>query len=188
MDRSDRDGRRFRNIFFALYPDDQTAEQAIDLTCLLQRRHGLIGPAMTRDRLHITLRCVCGAYDPPQRDIERAMTAAAGVRMPPFVVGLDRVLSWPNKRRAHPLVAVGDDGDIGVRMLHERLEIALRQGGMAKPGRRAITPHMTLLWGPVEAPETAIPTLCFAASEFRLIDSPHGEGRHHVLGRWPLEP
>jgi 2'-5' RNA ligase len=187
MGRSDREGRRFHNIFFGLCPDDQTAEEAIDLTCFLQRRYGLIGPAMTRDRLHITVRRVCGAYDPPKQDIERAMAAAASVRMPPFVVGLNRVLSWPNKRPAHPLVAIGDEGDIGVRMLHERLEVALRQAGMAKPRKLAIKPHMTLLWGPVEAPETLIPTMRFVASELRLIDSPYGESRHNVLGRWPLE-
>lgn len=179
--------RRFHNIFFALYPDEETAERAVELTDDLRLRYGLAGRPMARDRLHITLNAVVGAFELPRELIDRAMAAADKVRMAPFVVGLDRVVSWKS-RRARPLVVVGDEGDIGARMLHEQLQVALRQAKVVKPGKRNITPHMTLLRDRVETPETLIRPMRFAVREFRLIDSPYGESRHNILGRWPLEP
>ena len=186
MDGSSREGRRFHNIFFALYPDDETAERAVALTHRFRRRYSLSGRPMARERLHITLNPVGGAYELPTRLIDQAMEAAAKVRMPPFVVGLDRAVSW-NSQGPRPLVVVGDEGDIGARMLYDRLHVALRQTCLVKPGKRSITPHMTLMRDPVETPETFIAPMRFAVREFRLIDSPYGESRHNVLGRWPLE-
>ncbi len=105
--------------------------------------------------------------------------------MRPFLIQMATVLSFKRTRGGlWPVVLSGEDGVIGVAMLCDAIAAALRAEGL--DGRPASTPHVTLAWSEVFVPEQRIEPVTWTGSEFVLIDSLKGVGRHQILGRWPL--
>ena len=95
------------NVFFAVQPDEEGAEEverrAFDLCDAL----GLKGRPMGKGRFHVTLHGI-GTYDGvPQDLIARAAEAAKLVEMPPFEVVFDRAMSFRRRSRKRPLVLGG---------------------------------------------------------------------------------
>lgn len=174
-------------LFFAIQPDEAAADRIAHLIEQLRRRHGLMGRPMARDRLHISLNFV-GAYPqaPPETDIARARRCAAAVAMAPFVVALNRAESWKARAQARPLVLTGDEGVIGIDLLRGAIHQALAGGGLVTPRAADRVAHLTLLWGRHEIAEPLAEPLSWTVRDVVLLNSPFGEGRHEVLGRWPL--
>ncbi len=75
---------------------------------------------------------------------------------------------------------------IGAELLHGAIHKALAMGTMAPRRESAIWPHVSLLWDRAAVPREAVEPIGWTAREFVLLDSPYGEARHEVLGRWPL--
>ena len=174
------------NLFFAVRPDAPTAEDITDLTDWQRRRHGLSGRPTTRGRQHISLNYLGCAFDPPRRLIARAEEVASTVAMRPFVVALDRVVSFQNNAGLRPRVLVGEDGVIGVHALHSVIHQGLADAFVVRRAVPALNPHLTLLRDRLTAPEDPITPVRWWVREFVLIDSLYGESRHELLGRWPL--
>jgi 2'-5' RNA ligase len=165
-------------LFFAAQPDSETAQAIAAFAADLRRAHGLGGAVRAPQLLHITLAFVGRTPGPPAQDvIDHALQAGAAVTARPFVVALNRVQKWT------PVVLVGDEGVVGVDLLHARLARAL--GREPDPSFKA---HMSLIWNARPLAERAAPPIRFAVREFVLIRSIQGQGRHDVLGRWPLAP
>lgn len=116
--------------------------------------------------------------------MEKAAALADKVSARAFTVTLNQVESW--KGDPHLLVLLGDDGVTGVQQLYAAIHKALAMGTMAPRREPEIWPHVSLLWDRAEAPRQFVEPISWMAREFVLLDSPHGEGRHEVLGRWPL--
>jgi 2'-5' RNA ligase len=136
-------------------------------------------------RLHLSLNFIGTFRGPPTRAVmEKAASLADKVLAAPFRVTLNQVESW--KGDPHPLVLLGDEGVIGVELLHGALHKALAAGTMAPRRQPEFWPHVSLLWDKAEAPRQLVQPVSWVAREFVLLDSLHGEGRHEVLGRWPL--
>ncbi len=136
-------------------------------------------------RLHLSLNFVGTFRGPPTRSVmEKAASLAAKVAMRPFAVTLNQVESW--KGELHPLVLLGDEGVIGVQLLHAAIHKALVAGTMAPRREPELWPHVSLLWDKAQPPREFVEPITWMAREFVLLDSPYGEGRHEVLGRWPL--
>jgi 2'-5' RNA ligase len=172
-------------VFFALQPDAPAAERIARLTADLRKRLSLSGKPVAGPRLHLSLNFVGGFRGPPPRAaIDKANQAVAEVVVRPFAVALNRVESW--KGDPHPLVLAGEDEVIGVEGLHTTLHKALRAVEMAPRREPEVSPHMTLLWDRREVPAECVEPITWTVREFVLIDSVFGEGRHEVLGRWPL--
>ncbi len=172
-------------VFFALQPDAQATERIAAVTADARRRHGLIGKPTPATRLHLSLNVVGGFRGPPPRAaIDKAASAVAGVSARPFVIALNRVESWQGD--PHPLVLTGEEGLIGASALHATLHKALRAVEMAPRREPELSAHIALLWDRREAPAEFVEPVTWTVREFVLIDSVLGEGRHEVLGRWPL--
>ena len=172
-------------MFFALQPDAQAAERIVGLAGELRRRHGLRGRATPASRLHLSLNFIGAFRGPPTRAVmEKAAALAGKVSSPAFAVTLNHVESW--KGDPHPLVLLGDEGVIGAELLHRAIHKALVSGTMAPRREPAFWPHVSLLWDKAEARREFVEPVSWMAREFVLLDSPYGEGRHEVLGRWPL--
>jgi 2'-5' RNA ligase len=174
-------------LFFALRPDAEAAAEIARLTAALRTRHGIAAAPIPRERLHVSLNFV-GAYPepPPPADVDRACAFASAVTMRPFVVSLNRVASWKGGAVSRPLVLTGDDGVIGIDLLRGAIHAALAGGGLAPghvPDRWA---HLTLVWGQHQIEERLRSPVRWTVREFVLLDSPFGEGRHELLGRWIL--
>jgi 2'-5' RNA ligase len=116
--------------------------------------------------------------------MEKAKALADKVALAPFTVTLNHVESW--KGDPHPLVLLGDEGVIGVELLHTAIHKALVAGTMAPRREPQIWPHVSLLWDKALVPKEFVVPIGWMATEFVLLDSVFGEGRHEVLGRWPL--
>lgn len=172
-------------VFFALQPDAEAAERIIRQGLDLRRRHGLKGVLTPPARLHLSLNFVGTFRGPPTRAVmEKAASLAAKVSGPAFTVTLNHVESWKND--PHPLVLLGDEGVIGVALLHTAIHKALVAGTMAPRREPEIRPHVSLLWDKALVPKEFVEPIGWPAREFVLLDSVFGEGRHEVLGRWPL--
>ncbi|MDB5423023.1 MAG: 2-5 ligase, partial [Phenylobacterium sp.] len=117
---------------------------------------------------------------------DRAIAAAGAVRMPPFTVALDRVGSWGRGVGQRAIVMWADDGVIGVRLLHAAIHEALAAAGSVRGPEPGLEPHLTLWRDKAEAPLEFVEPISWRIEAFVLLDSVWGEGRHEVLGRWPL--
>ena len=173
-------------VFFALQPDAPAAQQIAGLTAEARRAHGLSGKPISAERLHISLNFVGAFRGPPPRALidkaRKVVEGLAGGR--PFAVALNRLESW--KGEPHPLVLTGEEGVIGVEELYADLHKALAVAGMAPRREPPITPHITLLYDAREAPGAFVEPVSWKVRDFVLLDTVVGEGRHEVLGRWPL--
>ena len=171
-------------LFFTLYPDAEAAEHIARLQGQIRDREGMWGRPMAKTRLHITLNGLGVFGVRPDRLVAEACEAVSRIRIPSFVVALNTVISWKGKPR--PLVILGDEGDYGVRWLHTEIHDALAARDLVSGREPAFNPHLTLLRDPRDMGEEMIPWVEWRVREFRLVDSLHGEGRHDLLGMWPL--
>jgi RNA 2',3'-cyclic 3'-phosphodiesterase len=173
------------DLFFSIFPDALTASRVVEAARQYRHQHGLRGELQTAAHLHVTLQYI-GHFDGvPERIVAKACDAAARVRMPPFAVMLHRVLSFSNKAGRYPLVLLGDDGVVGLEMLHGLLGAELRKVGLK--ARSGFTPHMTLIYGSSHrVGEQAVEPVFWTACEFVLVQSLIGKTKHVRLGQWPL--
>ena len=166
-----------------MLPDDEAVDRIVRLAADLRRRHGLKGAITPVTRLHMPLNFVGTFRGPPTRSVmEKAASLAGKVAVRSFAVTLDRVESWKGEPR--PMVLLGDDG--GVQQLHTAIHKALAAGTMAPRREPEIWPHVSLLWDKAGPPEEFIDPISWMVRDFVLLDSPYGENRHEVLGRWAL--
>ncbi|HQQ69492.1 MAG TPA: 2'-5' RNA ligase family protein [Alicycliphilus sp.] len=172
------------HLFFAVLPDAPAAQAAAALAQSLVERHELHAQPRP-ERLHVTLMSL--GWE-PQLSAERlawARAAAARVRVPPFRLRLDRVLSFERTGRAkHPCVLCGrDDSHGGFHALYVALHAALWPDSPVPP----VLPHMTLCYSHQPAPAQAVAPLEWTARRFALLHNRRGSsGPYEVLGEWPL--
>ncbi|HZQ00361.1 MAG TPA: 2'-5' RNA ligase family protein [Reyranella sp.] len=119
-------------LFFAVIPDAETAARMAEVAGSLRMAFGLTGKPVAPARFAVPLLRVDGD------DADEATERAESVAMPSFRAVFDRIGSFPNGA----LVLRGEEGTIGLEVLHQRLSDTFD----ARPGRaRRFTPHVTLL-------------------------------------------
>lgn len=168
-------------LYFALRPPEDVARWTSRLLDI-GRRPARVPP----ERLHVSLTPLGRYRRTPDAVVEGARRAADQVRAPAFRLDFNRVGTWGRGGGARPIVLWGDEGLIGVELLHEAIhaQLAVLRGASAAPP--PIWPHMTLARSREEAPQRFISPIGWLVREFVLIRSRFGEGRHDVLGRWTL--
>lgn len=127
-------------LFFALYPPPD----AVRRIAALAEAEGLTGPRVAPERLHISLLGLGRHEALPSAAVNAIRTAAATVKVAPFVLSLNHLTSFASARGVHPRVLVGDDGVIGVCALREALHGALARARLARGPAGAFEPHVTL--------------------------------------------
>lgn len=175
-------------LFFALRPDDATADRIARFATAEHEVRGL-PPRLRPSRIfHITLHYF-GSFDgePDARLVATARRAAAELVRPAFGLGFDRFASWGDEHaRQHPFVLTGGQGLEAVRELRDALVERLVAHGLAAP-EREYEPHLTLRYDKRRAPAWPVDLPGWIANEFVLVKSPQGLTRHDVIGRWPLQ-
>ena len=179
-------GAEVDSLFFALQPDAAAAARAVALAARLRADHGLRAPPTAMDRLHVTLQYLGRSGALPEDLVTRARRAAQTLDSPAFEVSFDQVTSFPARARKRPLVLVGLQPMQALQALRFNLGVALHMHGVAAE-RGSFTPHLTLLRDPRVVPEQSVAPVAWTAREFVLVRSLIGQGRHVVLGRWPLQ-
>jgi RNA 2',3'-cyclic 3'-phosphodiesterase len=167
-------------LFLAAIPDSETAGCIARFAARERAKHGLTGKLLQTSRFHVTLHRVGDMDSPPPTDqIDDLVRCATNVVMPSFRVAFDRAQSFRNGA----FVLSGDDGVIGLDVLHQRLNDEL--DWQPRPARR-FTPHMTLLYDRQRIEEQPIEPIAWTVREIVLVESLVGQTIHHHLARIPL--
>lgn len=174
-------------LFFALRPDEATAERIARAVRSAHEALGLAARQRPSSIFHITLHYF-GYFDgePDGRIVALAERAASEVAKPAFDLSFDRFASWGKVDAAkYPFVLTGGQGLEAVRELRDALVGRLVAHGLAAP-ERDYEPHLTLRYDKRRAPAWAFDLAGWTASEFVLVKSLQGQTRHEVMARWPL--
>lgn len=175
-------------LFFALRPDEETAERIARFATAEHEARGL-QPRLRPSRIfHITLHYF-GYVDgePDARLVELASRAASELVWPAFDLSFDAFRSWGKERSSkHPFVLTGGQGLEAVRELRDALLERLVAHGFSEP-ELDYEPHLTLRYDKRAAPDWPVELPGWVASEFVLVKSPQGLTRHDVIARWPLQ-
>jgi len=174
-------------LFFALRPDEETAERIAAVAAAEHEARGL-QPRLRPSRIfHITLHYF-GYFEgePDARIVELASRAADGLVGPPFGVSFDSFRSWGKEGSSkHPFVLTGGPGLEAVRELQRTLVQRLVAQGFGVP-ELGYVPHLTLRYDRRSAPDWPVELPGWIVDEFVLVKSPQGETRHDIIRRWPL--
>jgi 2'-5' RNA ligase len=175
-------------LFFALFPDVETAGRIGRCAQQLRTEHGLHGAPLKTERFHITLHHLGDYAGLPQGVVDMAGKAAAAVRSLPFSVTFDRAASFSSSPRNRPFVLRGDTGLADLMAFQQALGVEMTRAGLGRWAKPAYTPHVTLLYDDRAVAEQRVEPITWSASEFVLVRSLIGQTLHVPLARWPLRP
>ena len=173
-------------LFFAVFPDADTATDISRLAQALRREHALRGNPTRSERLHVTLHFLGEHAGLPPALIISAKQAAERVEASAFEVRFDRVLSFPGRARKHPLVLRGGAGLQRLFAFQRQMGERLAAAGLGRFLDHPFIPHLTLLYD--EQVLTSRPTepVKWMVREFLLVHSVPARSEQQVLGHWPL--
>jgi RNA 2',3'-cyclic 3'-phosphodiesterase len=173
-------------LFFSVFPEPPAAVRIAQLAQDLRCRYRLGGRPLLTPRFHSSLYGFDSCDATPATVVAKARQAAAIVTARPFRVSFDCVMSFSGKDGRYPLVLVGEDGVIGLTMLHSSLCTAPRTMGIPSKAHSSFTPHVTLLYDARRVDEQPIESICWPVREFVLVFSLIGRTKHVPLERWQL--
>jgi 2'-5' RNA ligase len=173
-------------LFFAVRPPPTTASSISRLGWHLRDKHRLTGKPLRPGCFHVSLLFAGHEGQMPPGTLGALIKAAGTVTVRQFRASFDWVASFRQPPR-RPLVLRGDDGVSGLIWLRDRLVAATMDiPGSVPTARHNFTPHLTLLYDEAEIREEPVEEIAWPVTEFVLVRSLFGQGRHIVLGRWPL--
>ena len=165
-------------LFFAIWPP-AAARSALER---LASDVALVasGKPVEAAKIHLTL-AFLGEVD--QARMSLAHAAADALRMPRFVLSLDRVGSF---RRSRVAWAGASRTPEALATLQSALEEKLRASGFTLEAR-PFRPHITLARKIRErVPPAFIEPIAYACEEIALVVSDLGTGEYRTLESWPL--
>jgi 2'-5' RNA ligase len=173
-------------LFFAAFPDAQTAQRIGGLAQDRRVALGLKGRALSQERFHITLKHLGDYPALPSDIVAKAVDAGAAVAFAPFEVVFDRVASFQGRPNNRPFVMRGGEGLETLLAFQRVLGAAMIKAGLGKLAEGSFTPHVTLLYDDQLVAEQSIDTIGWTVREFVLIHSLIGQTRHVPLACWTL--
>jgi len=171
-------------VYFAFKPEPDAIGQVVSVGNHLCVKHELAG-SVRPSVLHMTI-CAIGYFPVlPEERVETARGVAGRLVAKPFEMMLNRVRTYPNGKEKPPLVAFADSGMSRVDLFRHALIADLRRNGFSFP-KKLPDPHMTLFYDRRVVAEEPIDPIRWVVRDFVLVHSIYGEGRHELLGQWPL--
>ncbi|MEZ0274928.1 MAG: 2'-5' RNA ligase family protein [Roseimicrobium sp.] len=178
------------SLFLALFPDRATIQRISEEVPGIRQLHGLTGKMRPLDHLHITLHWI-GDYPKVPEDLVQTVGQACkqvAVRVSPFEVRLDQVLSFRGRPGSNPLVLSGSDANNAkLTSLHQTLLIELAKVLPLKKGGLKFHPHLTLLYDKQSNIKAPANPVAWIADEIVLVCSEVGRTKYHRLGQWKLQ-
>ncbi|MBB3311585.1 2'-5' RNA ligase [Rhizobium sp. BK196] len=170
-----------------LRPTAEAASEAMEIAQTYRNAHALTGPSRPLELLHITLNGV-GAYRRLPQDIAfAAEQMAATIRVRPFELVLDEVMSFRHPGEPQAFVICTRQENEALLDLRHQIQEGLYEAGLPYNLGGHLTPHMTLLYDrKTVLPEELNRPVRWTVREFLLIHSIYGKSEHNVIGRWPL--
>ncbi len=163
-----------RSVVFFGIRLPELAPDAAEVCRMLRRSHGLTGRAYGEDRLHVSLLRVGDRDKLSDADIDGLRRAASQVRVTPFPVSFELVMSYDGhaRRDSRPAVVFPvADGAAEIIALARDIEAKLHRR-LPIEGEAPPSPHMTLLRDRIRVPLTALdPPFGARITGFELICS-----------------
>lgn len=178
-------GRPTNKLLLMAKPDDEIATHIARTANELATYLGFTGKLVRPELLHFTLHPIGIFLKVPQSIVDAVGACGDSVRMRPFTVSLNMAKNFHRKSGIPLIVLCGDDGVLGLRMLHETLDVALTKRFRPRHSL-PFEPHMTLSYKAMEIPDTPTEPINFTIREFVLVNSLQGQGRHVLLRHWQL--
>lgn len=173
-------------LFFCLFPPPVACEAIIAESDGLRVEHSLAGRSVEPSRLHVTLHHL-GDHVDARDDIVQAATAVASrIAVAPFRMALHSASSFAGKEGSHPCVLLGPEERQPVHALWRELSNQLMAAGLGRYLKREFVPHVTLLYDRQLLTPQSIEPIEWVVRDFSLVRSLLGQGRHQILGNWPL--
>ena len=173
-------------LFFALTPDGAVRDRISAAATQLEELHPELHARWVKaERFHATLNFLGDFPELPTEVVEKARSAADGLRASCFAWTLDYAASF--RGREPPCVLRGTVVPQLLLVLWQNLGKSLSQAGVRGPIERTFTPHVTVAYGRRElAGATPITPVAWPIGHFVLIHSTVGQGSYQVLGQWSL--
>jgi RNA 2',3'-cyclic 3'-phosphodiesterase len=171
-------------VYFAHKPEPEVIDQAVSVGNHFCAKHGLAG-SVKPSVLHMTIGAIGYFPELSEERVETARGVADRLVAKPFEMILNRVMTYRNGKEKPPLVAFADSGVSKVDLFRYALIADLRRNGFSFT-KKLPNPHMTLFYDHHVVAEEPIDPIRWVVRDFVLVHSIHGEGRHELLGQWPL--
>lgn len=173
-------------LFFALFPDAETASRLGRIARQLRHDLGLRGRPLADERFHVTLHHLGDFAGLPEGLVASAIDAAERVDTAPFQLSFDRAVSFHGARANHPFVLRADRDAVPLMAFQRELGLSLARAGLGVKPNATFTPHVTMLYDDQLIGEKPVEPVRWTASEFVLVRSLLDRTQHIALGRWPL--
>ncbi len=172
------------SLFYALFPDAETAAAISRLTQQLQAQHGLKGKALTDERFHVSLHWLgdyIGAV--PEDVLAQAREAGAAAPAPAFDIAFDHVHSFSGKF-TRPLILLSKEQNSALKDFNKALGQAMADVGLGQWVTKSFKPHLTLLYDKQGIPAEPITPVRWAVKDFVLVQSLIGKSHYDRLESW----
>lgn len=173
-------------LFFCLFPPPLACDAIAGTADDLRAEHSLTGRPVEPKRLHVTLHHLGDHIDAREDIVQAASGAASRIALAPFEFSLWSASSFAGREGNHPCVLLGPEERQPVHGLWRELSNQLMAAGLGRYLKREFTPHVTLLYDKRVLAPQAIDAIEWTVRDFSLVRSLLGQGRHQVLGTWPL--
>lgn len=175
-------------LFFALRPDAHACEQIRERAELLVERNRLHGCKL-RGNYHITL-SLPGPARRLRTERDNALIRTGDrVRFAPVEITLDAALGFRNPGNSPFVLRASSDSAARLTQLQAAVRGGLAHEGFLPSSARDFVPHVTLAYtGEHIVEPQPIEPIRWRSDELFLIRSHQGQGRHEIMGAWPLVP
>jgi 2'-5' RNA ligase len=174
-------------LFWGLVPASPDGQRIFQFAVGWRAELGLTGRLLTPAQLHVSLFALGDYAGIPQGLIDAARLAGDAVRLPPFDVTFDRVMSFYRRDRKRAFVLRPSANVAPLSEFHRVLGEEMKSAGLVRWVTPHFTPHMTLLYDRRMIAEQSVKAVRWHVDGFVLIHSLVGHGQHVHLARWRLE-
>lgn len=175
-------------LFFAIFPDPDTATRIALLAETLCREHKLYAKPLWTERFHVTLHHLGDFAGLPQDAIRSAKEAGHRVASPTFDVVFDTVSSFGHQSHNNPLVLCSSADLQALHAFRRKLGECMAACSLGRLIKGGFTPHVTLLYDDHVLKPQPVEPIGWKVREFVLVHSLLGRTEHRFLGRWALQP
>ncbi|MBP1887120.1 2'-5' RNA ligase family protein [Sinorhizobium mexicanum] len=166
-------------FYFAVLPEKQAAEQALELAHGDQQEHGLSGKIYDRDRLHVSLAKVREGRGLSEAVDEFAAKLGSRAKAAGFHLCFDRIVSVGHVRQYPRILTCGSSVPGFDALIREITGLRDISG--------EVIPHMTLFYSDRKAPHVDLARpIAWTVRGFALVHTRKGRGEFRIVDRWPL--
>ena len=173
--------RKPERLIFMLLLEVASAASAVGVASGLLDQYGIQAKLLRYGRLHISLHLVGDFRRLRDKFIFAASRAADSIKLQPFEVCFDHVVTFPHSRPGNrATVLLGGSPEL-VDLQRHLADAMIRNGLKANLG---FNPHVTLFYSGLAVPLQRVRPVRFVIKDFLLVHSELWLSKYNILSRW----